>query len=393
LTSAPRRPRYIRSGFLLAFALRLLTASLAIVIPLYATSVLGATPAGAGVFVVLLWVGNAAGVIGATIAIRDQSWSSVVGFLVLAMSMLGLAARAEGIPAPFEVLTAGVGMGLPQPFLSAFMHLDSDPQRPISGLGLYSTALGIGLVLGPILAYGALARSGFPGVLVALSAVCVLGMAGAVAGHGGLVGKPKPPIPSPRKWLESLGGGAFRRAFVVNLLYSLLLPLFLSYGAIYAESRFGFTPESALILFTAVFLVSTTTRFLTLGVGKSLGRLLLVSVVLLFASTLCLGLAPSWPFFVLGMVLFSLPHALVFPITTYVAFSSVRGAEVINASYVFQTSSGVAELLSPAMAVVLIPFVGVQGIFLVGALMAGSALAITALGRVSATPSPAPFHK
>jgi hypothetical protein len=73
------------------------------------------------------------------------------------------------------------------------------------------------------------------------------------------------------------------------------------------------------------------------------------------------------------MLLFSIPHAMVFPVANFLAFRSVEPGEVVNASYAFQASSGVAEILSPALAVVLIPFVGVGGVFLVGAAVAGAA--------------------
>lgn len=361
---------YHRPGFVLALALRLLTASLTILIPLYVTSSLGASPAVAGEFIVLLWLGNAVGVALATIAVREQSVSTVVGFLILVVSMLGMAAETSSSPIMVASLAAGLGMGLPQPFLSAIMHLDSKPEHPFSGIGLYSTALGLGLVLGPLMAYGVLEFYGFSGVFVALSVVSVLGIFSALMGARELNGKPRPPIPSPSRWLKGLGNNKFRGPFTVNLLYSFFLPLFLSYGAIYAETRFGFTPASALILFTTVFTISTVSRFLTVKVRLGLGRLLIVSTGLFLASALCISLAPSWQVFVLGIVLFSVPHAIIFPVTSYFAFSAVAKTDVVNASYVFQASSGVAELLSPAIAVAMIPFLGLQGIFLAGVFLA-----------------------
>ncbi|MDG6988098.1 MAG: MFS transporter [Nitrososphaerota archaeon] len=376
--TAPGRSTYLRPGFALALALRLLTSSLAIVVPLYATSVLGAAAAEAGAFVVLLWVGNAAGVMTATVLIRDQSTSSVAGFVLLGASAAVLASGTHYVPFWLEALGSGVGMGLPQPFLSAFMHLESRPEKPFRGIGLYSTALGVGLVLGPLLAYGALELFGFDGVFGALALVCVLGAVGAIMGASSLEGRPRPPAPSPARWGAAFRKPGFRRAFTVNFFYALLLPVFLSYGAISAEARFGFSAEDALLLFAAVFLVSTGLRILATSSRVGLSKLLLASTGLLLASTLCLGLASAWPLFVFGMVLFSLPHAMVYPISSYFAFSSVNEADVVNASYAFQASSGVAELLAPAAAVLLIPSVGVQGVFLLGAALAATAFVVSA---------------
>jgi hypothetical protein len=366
------RGSYHGPGFILALSVRLLTSALAIVIPLYAVSALGAPTSEAGVFVLLLWVGNAVGVVAAVIALRNQSYSSVAGFCVVALSLAGVAEAGKGA-APIFMLTSGVGVGLPQPFLSAFMHEDSGPRRPFSGLGLYSTALGVGLILGPLIAYGAFPLGGFAGVFLALAGVCALGVAGAAFGHGRVASRPKPSIPSPSTWLRSLGGSVFRRAIVVNFLYSLLLPVFLSYGAIYAENRFGFTPTSALLLFTGVFTFSVLLRLTATEFEARLDRLLVISASLLVLSTLVLGLAPSWPYLVLGMLLFSLPQAYIFPIANYFALTSAKD-DMMNASYLFQASSAAAEFITPAAAVGIILWTGLQGLFLIGTVLAVGAL-------------------
>ncbi|MDG7011661.1 MAG: MFS transporter [Nitrososphaerota archaeon] len=367
----------MRPGFTIAVSLRLLTSSLAIVIPLYAIS-LGATPSEAGVFVVLLWLGNGVGAAAATLVVRDQSVSSVGGFLILGASMLVLGLRAPYPPLSLGVLVAGAGMGLPQPLLSAVMHLDSAPERPSTGLGVYSTALGIGLVLGPLVAYGVLELYGFSGVFKALALVSALGVAGAWVGRRGVVGRPKPPVPSMATWARALRRPIFRRAFMVNLLYSLLLPVFLSYGGVYAEERFGFSSGEAFLLFTLVFLASAAIRYASIGTTRDPGRVLMVSAGFLTASAMCVTLAPSWPVFVAGMLLFSIPHAMVFPVANFLAFRSVETADVINASYAFQASSGGAEVLSPVLAIALIPTAGLQGVFAVGAVIAGTAFVLAA---------------
>lgn len=377
--SGPSQGRsYLRPGFVLALSLRLLTSSLAIVIPLFAVDRLGVTPSEAGVFIVLLWVGNAAGVASAVTVVRNQSVSSLAGFSVMALSLASLGYAGSGQWAPLFAFASGAGMGLPQPFLSALMHLDSGPDTPFLGLGLYSTALGVGLVLGPLVSFGGLSFWGFSGVFYGLSLVCLLGIGAAALGHGAIAGERRPPSPSPAAWLRALRERVFARAFTVNFLYSLLLPVFLSYGAIYAEGRFGFTSTSALLLFTGVFVVSVIARVLAARIRSGFDRLLLAAIVTLLGSTLCVALATSWPVFVVGMVLFSLPHAFVFPITSFYAFSSAKEEGVMNASYAFQASSGAAELLSPAAAVFLVAAGGLSSLFLAGSVLAAAALAATA---------------
>ncbi|MDG6986097.1 MAG: hypothetical protein JRM73_05045 [Nitrososphaerota archaeon] len=366
------RASYLRPGFVLALSVRLLTSSLAILIPLFAVDVLGATASQAGFFVLLLWIGNAAGVAAAVLVVRNQSYASVLGFCFVAVSLGGLSLGGAHT-APLFMLLSGLGVGLPQPFLSAFMHADSMPGAPFSGLGLYSTALGLGLVIGPLVAYGVFPFSGFPGAFLALASFCLLGVAGAAAGRGSARGRPAPPMPRMSSWVAALRRGAFRRAVLVNFLYSLLLPVFLSYGAIYAEGRFGFTPEQALLLYTSVFALSVGMRVVAVKFEAGLGKLLLISSVTLLLSMLAVAAAPYWQLFVVGMILFSVPHAYVFPVANYYALTSA-GEDVMNGSYAFQASSAAAEFLTPLAAVLLIPLAGVQGVFLVGVFLAAGAV-------------------
>lgn len=359
---------YLRPGFVLALSVRLLTSALAILIPLFAVDALGASASQAGLFILMLWVGNAAGVGAAVLGVSDQSYASVVGFCLVAFSLGGLSLGSASM-APLFVLLSGLGVGLPQPFLSAFMHADSPTGAPFSGLGLYSTALGLGLVIGPLVAYGVFPFAGFSGAFLALSSFCALGVAGAAMGRGSVKGRPTPSMPSLSAWVAAARRGVFRRALVINLLYSLLLPVYLSYGAIFAEGRFGFTPTDALLLYTAVFALSVGMRLAAVKFEAGLGRLLLISSVMLLLSMLVVGIAPTWPLFVLGMLLFSLPHAYVFPIANYYALAS-SGDDLMNASYAFQASSALAEFVTPLAAVLVIPFIGVQGLFFAGSVLA-----------------------
>ncbi|MDG6903068.1 MAG: MFS transporter [Nitrososphaerota archaeon] len=366
------RSGYLGPGFVLALSIRLLSSALVIVIPLFAVGALGVTAARAGGFVLLLWVGNALGVASAAVVLRDQTRASVGGFSLVALSMAGLALGGPAL-SPLFIVCAGAGVGLPQPFLSAFMHLGSPADTPFSGLGLYSAALGAGLILGPLVAYGAYPFVGFGGVFLSLAAVCAVGLLGAALGREAAGTSPRPPAPSPRAWARAFRTPAFTRAVTVNFLYSLLLPAVLSFGGIYAEAKFGFTPEDALLLFTVVFVVSVCLRLAAIRLESRLHLLFAVSLALLLASALLLGFAPTWEYFVLGMLLFSVPHAFVFPIANFRAFRN-SGGDVINASYVFQGSSAAAEFISPAAALFLIPFAGIGALYLIGAVLAGGAL-------------------
>jgi MFS family permease len=371
------------SGFLLTLILRLLTSSLLIVIPLFLSEALSVPDAYIGVYILLLWLGNAAGVLASIIVLKRQSLSSVLGFSILVVSLLGLALSASS---NFVVLIsdfgAGVGMGMAQPFLAALMHLDAGRGNPYRGIGLYSVALGIGLILGPLMPYGLLFLGGFFVVFLGLSALAAVAVAEVLARmfRSGLLSVEKVDYSlSFAKWLTAFKSKAFSHAFFVNFLYSLLLPIVLSYGGVYGESRFGMSPSTVLLLFTAIFVISTFVRFLAVLLGHNVRFSLLASGVFIASSFIAIGTAPSVQVFLMGMLAFSIPHAIILPATNYTALRAVGNNIVMNASYAFQASSGVAEFISPAIAVGIISAYGLSSIFLAMAPVAILVLAAVAI--------------
>jgi hypothetical protein len=359
---------FISSGFLRTLILRLLTSSLLIVIPLFLSESLRLPDEYIGEYVLLLWLGNAAGVLASITALKRQSPSSLLGFGLLVLSLLGMALSGSNrLPVAFSVIAAGVGMGMAQPFLAGLMHLDAGRENPYRGIGLYSVALGVGLVLGPLIPYGVLMVGGFPVVFLALSALAAVGLTEV------LVQIYQEGLSSPGKrqyslsfthWISAFKSRGFSQAFSVNFLYSLLLPIVLSYGGVYGENRFGISSSTALLAFTAAFSLSTLVRSVAVLFRQNTRLSLLVSGVFLSGSFLVMGAAPSFTIFLLGLLAFSIPHALVLPSTNYIALRSVQKDIVMNASYAFQVSSGVAEFVSPAMAVQVIALSGLSSIFL-----------------------------
>jgi Major Facilitator Superfamily len=367
LGQSASRGGFIGSGFLRTLVLRLLTSSLLIVIPLFLSKSLRVPDEYIGVYILLLWLGNAVGVLASITVLKRQSLSSLLGFGLLVFSLLGMALSVSNhVMVAISDLAAGVGMGMAQPFLAALMHLDAGRKNPYRGIGLYSVALGVGLVLGPLLPYGLLILGGFFAVFLTLSAVAAFGLAEVVVrifDAGPLSAEKAEYSLSLTQWVSAFKSKGFAQAFSVNFLYSLLLPIILSYGGVYGENRFGISPSTALLVFTAIFLVSTVVRSVALLFRHSTRFSLLVSGVFLAGSFLAIGAAPSFLVFLLGMLAFSIPHALLLPATNYKALTSVENHIVMNASYAFQASSGVAEFVSPAIAVGVISWFGIASIF------------------------------
>ena len=89
------------------------------------------------------------------------------------------------------------------------------------------------------------------------------------------------------------------------------------------------------------------------------------SVLALIASFLLMGLAGTSTVFVVGVLVFGIPQSLILPITTYYALKSVDQEEIMNASYAFQVSSGIADFIAPSLASAAILLFGISNLFVV----------------------------
>ena len=373
-----------RSGFALTFILRMLTASLLIVIPLFVSEAFGVPHSDVGFFVLLLWAGNAVGVVAAVAGLRRQPASSILGFFTLAAALAWMGSGASETEVLALTLLAGVGMGLAQPFLFVLMHLDSARDDPFRGVGLYTVALGLGLIAGPLSAAVVDQAFSLSAALFAFSGLACAGI-GIVLARLATPGRARHedavhPFSIPLM-MRSFKSREFTRSFSVNLLYSFLLPLFLSFGAIFAESRFGLSDSEALVLFAAAFTASVAFRAVEVRVHLDFEKTLLISAVALTLAMPTMGLAQSLPVFVVGMLLFSIPNAYILPITSFKALNSVDDSLVVNASYAFQASSGIAEFITPAVSVVAISSVGLSGMFTLSAFVALPTIFIAWRGR------------
>ena len=166
-------------------------------------------------------------------------------------------------------------------------------------------------------------------------------------------------------WMRALRTRAFANSFALNFLYSMLLPIVISYAGVYGEARFGISATNILFLFTATFVVSALIRVYVTSRVTKLRSLLLPALALLIVSIVLIGIAPTSLLFIAGMMIFSIPHALIFPITNFYALKSVGQDLVLNASYVFQTSSGIAEFVSPSIAGIAVALYGISNLFFI----------------------------
>lgn len=372
--SEEQRQHGLLAGFSLTLLIRLLSVTMLIVLPIFLRNTLKVSDSYLAMYILLIWIGNATGMLLAITTIKKHHVSSFFGFSSLSVALIGFALASTSSFSGSAVMgslvaVAGIGMGLPQPFLAPLMHLNSKSERPFVGIGLYSIALAIGLILGPFTASIFFALGGFSLVFVALAGVAMIG-ACIVAARNFLSRKDhvlesRASSLSLSAWLRALRTRAFANAFLLNFLYSMILPIVISYAGVYGGDRFGISATNILFLFTATFVVSALIRVYVTSRVTKLRLLILPSLAFLIVSIVLIGTAPTLLLFTTGMMIFSIPHALIFPITNFYALKSVGEDLVMNASYLFQTSSGIAEFVSPSIAGIAVVLYGISNLFII----------------------------
>ena len=262
------------------------------------------------------------------------------------------------------------------------MFASARGERPHIGIANYSTALSLGMIAGP------LAASCCDLLLRVLHTLCdtrcnfgrcihrhreggnpkIVCWGGHAEGH--------PTI----KYLQGNQAEDICELLCPEPSLSMLLPILISYGGIYAESKFQIRSFRGAWALRGGFTVSTMMRVLfTRSDPKRFRLLLLVGFASLFASFLIIGSADNFTVFLLGFMLFSVPHALIYPITTFMALESGGKDAIITSTYIFATSLGIAEFISPLAAIPIIALYSFSWVFLAMAPISLIALVLSAM--------------
>jgi predicted MFS family arabinose efflux permease len=331
-------------------------------------SVLGTPKTLVGSVIAGFWIANAIGVIAAAILIRNRYRSTIIGFVVLSFAFLGAALIHDSLYYAGSIILSGFGLGLIQAFLIPSLHLSGTQKSPHTGIATYSLALSLGTVVGPLAAAVAIYIYGFSPLFIVLalvsSATFIISIRIGLQRSFASEDTRKSVLPS--NILRTLRQRGFSSFYALNFLYSLLLPILLSYGGIFAETKFKLGTVDVLALFSITFLISSALRiaFSRSGLSHFKG-LLFIGFSALCASFLLMSTSNGFPLFLLGFILFSVPHGLIFPITTFMALETAGTDAIISSTYIFATSSGVAEFVSPLVAVPIIALYDFSTLFLI----------------------------
>lgn len=348
-------------------AIRFITSLLQAVAPLYLV-LLGLRSIVASYVIVILWVSIASGSVIAT-AIGSAFMTSIAGLLVasggLALFLSFRAAAALGIA------VAGLGAGIAGSALAPSLHVLSSEDRPFEGIGAYSLGLSIGLICA--LLSSSLASPRYLWIVFAAASIVSLATAVIIAlrpppRHANL----KVRIPGPSDLFRFFSDRGFARVFYINLTYSLAFPLVLSYWSIYAVDVLRLSTSTAFGAMAAMFTISMAIRAAALR-ARNVLPLEWASILSFIVSSAMLSSGVTLVS-ILGIMLFSVPHALIYPTTLYESLRQRPGEEV-KASYLMSISSGAGEILAPMAATLIILSGGLPHIYEATVVLSVAALA------------------
>jgi len=340
----------ITSQFILTFILRILSLVVQSVLPLYLVSFLHVSNYYVGLMISSLWIGNAFGAITGAAFVRSWRIAGIAGLSLLAISFSGYYAFKSIYLLGFFIFAGGFGSGILQPLLAPSMHVSSSPEYPFKGISLYSTALSLALVIGPLMSSIVISLSGFKVLFLSLSISSLLAIAIPLLVKNSSINNKE------RRLLSDFIGTAkevisnkgFRREFFMNLVYSLTLPIVLSFSGTVAHRVYNLNPSEVLLVLSAIFALSSGIRFSMrqINIGR-VNRLMLIPTIFLLLSSILLSNGISSYLFIAGLLIFSIPHATIYPWTLYNVFQTSDKGKVIESSYIFSLSSGISEFISP----------------------------------------------
>jgi len=336
-------------------SIRFSTAILQTVTPLF-LALTGFKLANVALFTIILWASIAVGSIAAAL-IREPGYVGFVGLVLLGIGLLLLYMSPSA--AMLAVPLSGIGSGIASSILAPLLHKLSSVERPFEGVASYSLALSIGLVTA--MAFTSIMSP--RGVTMAFLGAAVVSVSIAVFLLAYRVELPRVMIelPSVDDAVKMFKVRPFAKAFASNFAYSLILPLVLSYWPLYSSKVVCLPVTTSFALLSVLFLMSGTIRGLSMGLRSVEGSQKLAVTALVISTALLATRGEILS--VIGLLLFSVPHALVYPTTLYQAMTSSRSE--IKANYVFSLSSGAAEVLSPILAGLVITGWGLEALYVV----------------------------
>ncbi|MGC8567002.1 MAG: MFS transporter [Caldisphaera sp.] len=316
------------------------------VVPLYLIG-LKFSPKIASIAIAILWISNGIGSIISSF-VEKKRLTFIIGFIIALMGLLLLINFKQIIFIYASIGLLGIGLGVISVLIAPLMHTLVE-SRDYTGIGLYSLGLSIGLILGTLISSVVIKLLNIKYVFLITVFYLIFSLIFSLRLNLNSNNVFKLNF-SFKEFLKIIENKEFLKSYLVNFFYSFLLPLMISYWGIYEEYKNKLNPSYIMLFLFFMFLISTIFRYKSLHLNER--TINLYEILSIFSLPILFLLINTGNLFlgIISLLIFSLPHAFIYPVSLYKAYKSLNENDLYIGNYIFSTSSGIAEFFSPVIA-------------------------------------------
>ncbi len=359
-----------------------------------------------------------------SIRIKPQAVSKFViaGLLLFSAAILGYFFSTNYAEFLIFVVISGFATAIIMPFLLSLVHLVSDKAVIEKNLTIYSLMLSLALVFGPLLSSALLTVLPIRWIYIML---CLFGatafffavkihikskdaikekIGGSAGGmldikglkekdnvsEGNISGKFSDKINAEKSRnagsVSSLfKNSGFLEVIFYNTTFSIAFASVVALGGVFARDNFHIKYFEITLLFSLFFISSLITRLILLystkrGIIKNKTKILNISILISALSFVLMVFSKNIGFYAFSLIIFGIPHALIFPIGTMRISETVEMKDMVAANTIYQSNFDIGGIIGPFFLSYLggiysIRFVfGIIAVFLFAAFIAGKYL-------------------
>ncbi len=298
-----------------------------------------------------------------SIRIKPQAVSKFViaGLLLFSAAILGYFFSTNYAEFLIFVVISGFATAIIMPFLLSLVHLVSEKSAIEKNLTIYSLMLSLALVFGPLLSSALLTVLPIRWIYIMLSIFGITAFFFALKIHLKSKSVIKEKLNSNKNSEKSEKGGSvsllfknrgFLEVIFYNTSFSIAFASVVALGGVFARDNFHLKYFEITLLFSLFFISSLITRLILLyftkkAIIKNKTKILNISILISILSFALMVFSKNIGFYALALIIFGIPHALIFPIGTMRISETVDMKDMVAANTIYQSNFDLGGIIGP----------------------------------------------
>ncbi len=298
-----------------------------------------------------------------SIRIKPQAVSKFViaGLLLFSTAILGYFFSTNYAEFLIFVVISGFATAIIMPFLLSLVHLVSEKSAIEKNLTIYSLMLSLALVFGPLLSSALLTVLSIRWIYIMLSIFGITAFFFALKIHLKSKSIIKEKLNSNQNAQKSAKGASvsslfknrgFLEVIFYNTSFSIAFASVVALGGVFARDNFHLKYFEITLLFSLFFISSLITRLILLYFTKKANiknktKILNISILISVFSFVLMVFSNNIGFYALALIIFGIPHALIFPIGTMRISETVDMKDMVAANTIYQSNFDLGGIIGP----------------------------------------------